>query len=196
MLELVARTNQKLLVTNRQMEILVGCILGDAYISPRGQIQIMHSHKQLSYILWKYKELQSIAYGFPTKVDRYNKKYQKVYVAYRFWLRQYFRPYRYLFYPDGKKIFPTGIEKYFTSLSLAVWYMDDGNFSDNKNVKVAVDGFDWETREAIRNFLFRKFILKSTLHNNGKMRISNKSLPRFFEIVSPYIHSSMKYKIP
>ena len=106
MLEFTVRKNQKLKVTKRQLAILVGSLLGDAYIHPRGQIQIAHSTKQSSYVHWKYEELRSLSYGLPTKIGRYDPRYDKTYYQTRFWLRQYFRPWRTLFYPNGKKVFP------------------------------------------------------------------------------------------
>ena len=196
MLEIIARKNQKLKITNRQIQILVGCLMGDAYIHPRGQIQIAQSTKQLSYLEWKYSELESIAYGLPTKVERFDRRYGKTYSQSRFWLRQFFRSWRQIFYPKGRKIFPLSFEKYVTPLSLGIWYMDDGNFSEGRNVKIATDGFDIKSKERIRKLLYKKFGIVSTIHKSGKMRISNRSLKRFFSLVKPFIHSSMRYKIP
>ena len=196
MLELTARTNQRLKITSHQVEILVGCLLGDAYIHPRGQIQIAQSSKQFPYVKWKYEELKSLAYGLPTQVERLDPRYGKKYSQTRFWLRQFFRPWRAIFYPNGKKIFPLEFAKYVTPLSLAVWYMDDGNFSEGRNIKIATDGFDQESRERLKNLLESKFRIESTIHKSGKLRISNNSLSRFFKLVRPLIHSSMKYKIP
>ena len=110
-------------------------------------------------------------------------------------MRQYFRPWRKIFYPKGRKIFPKGFAKYITPLSIAVWYMDDGNYSEGRNVKIATEGFDLKSRKRIRSLLLRKFNIKSTLHNNGKLRISNESLKRFFDLIRPFIHSSMRYKL-
>jgi len=196
MLELTARSNQKLLVTDRQLEILMGCLLGDGYIHPRGQIQIAQSSKYLPYVNWKYKELKSLAYGFPTKVDRFDPRYGKTYSQSRFWLRQFFRPWRKTFYPNGKKIFPKEFAKYITPLSLAVWYMDDGNYSEGRNVKIAADGFDCESRENLKSLLFDRFSIESTLQKSGKIRISSNSLTRFFDLVKPFINSCMRYKVP
>ena len=196
MLELTARKNKKLTVTDRQLNILVGCLLGDAYIHPRGQIQIAQSSKQFSYVMWKYEELESLAYGLPTKVDRFDTRYGKTYSQTRFWLRQYFKCWRQIFYPKGQKIVPHEFEKYLNELSLAVWYMDDGNYSEGRNVKIAADGFDLESRLKLKDLLLRKFNLNSTLHKSGKLRISSNSLQRFFKLVKPFIHSSMTYKVP
>ena len=170
--------------------------MGDGYIYPKGKIQIAQSSKQLPYLLWKYEELKSLSYGYPTKVERYDNRSGKIYSQNRFWLRQYFRSWRDIFYPKGKKIFPKEFGKYISALSLAVWYMDDGNYSEGRNVKIATDGFDLESRSNLKDLLFEKFSLESTLHKSGKLRISNKSLNRFFDLITPFIHSSMSYKIP
>ena len=196
MLELIARKKQKIVISDHQLEILVGCLMGDAYIHPRGQIQIAQSSKQSTYVYWKYKELKNLAYGLPTKIERFDTRYQKLYSQTRFWLRQYFRGWRKVFYPKGKKIFPSEFEDYVSPLSLAVWYMDDGNFSEGRNVKIATDGFCLKDREKIRELLLRKFNLKCTLQKSGKLRVSCDSLKDFFRLIKPYIHSSMKYKIP
>lgn len=196
MLEFTARKNLKLAVSDRQMEIIVGCLLGDGYIHPRGQIQICQSIKELPYLDWKYRELSSLAYGSPTRVERFDSRYQKTYVGVRFWLRQYFRPLRKIFYPEGRKIFPVVISEYFTDLSLAVWYMDDGNLFNKRHLKIATDGFDKKSRLDLQNFLLTKFNLQSSIQASGKMRIPVESLEYFFKLVRPHIHSSMRYKIP
>ena len=196
MLEYTARTNLKLVLTRRQLEILLGCLLGDAYISSRGQIQIEQSIKQLQYLNWKYRELKSVSYGPPREIKRFHQKNRKIYIGARFWLRQYFRPLRVIFYPNGKKIVPREIFNYFSDLSLAVWYMDDGNLYKSRHLKIATDGFDEKSRTILQELLLNKFNIESTIHKNGKLRIAAKSLPRFFKLVKPHIHSSMRYKIP
>jgi hypothetical protein len=61
-LVLRARKRLSLELTQRQKEILIGCILGDAYISPLGKIRIEQSTKQREYVDWKYQELRSLCY--------------------------------------------------------------------------------------------------------------------------------------
>lgn len=196
MLEFKARTNLKLIVTDHQMEILVGSLLGDGYIYPQGKIQLEHTLKYLPYLNWKYKNLSSLAYGKPRVISRFDQRTGKVYTGVRFWLRQYFRPLRRMFYPSGKKIVPRNISKYFTRLALAVWYMDDGNLYKARHLKMATDGFDCKSRRLLQELLLTKFGIESSIQASGKLRISSKSLDKFFELVKPYIHSSMMYKVP
>ncbi len=49
-----ARKNLKLEVSDKQMQILVGCLLGDAYITKSGKIQIEQCDKQKEYVVWKH----------------------------------------------------------------------------------------------------------------------------------------------
>jgi len=195
MLEFTARTNLKLKVSDHQMEIILGCLLGDAYITKSGKIQFEQSIKQFSYLMWKYKKLNNLAYGVPSFVTRYDARYGKEYKSARFWLRQYFRPLRERFYPEGSKIFPINYQKYFTDLALAVWYMDDGNIYKSRNIKISAECFDSTSRGVLKDLLLTKFGIESTIENCGKIRISGKSVKDFLRIVKPYIHSSMLYKI-
>ena len=196
MIELIARKNLKLVVTERQFNILVGCLLGDGYIHPRGQIQIAHSIKQINYLNWKYEELKNISYGLPTTISRFDTRYSKNYTVARFWLRQFFSSWRKEFYQDGKKVVPINYLNKTSALALAVWYMDDGNFSENRSVRISTDGFDLAEVLKIKNFLLSKYGIKSSLQKSGKLRISSNSLDNFFNLITPFVHSSMKYKIP
>lgn len=195
MLEFTARKNLKLKVSNYQMEIILGCLLGDAYITKSGKIQFEQCIKQLPYLKWKYKKLNNLAYGLPSFVTRYDARYGREYQSARFWLRQYFRPLREKFYPEGSKVFPINYQKYFTRLALAVWYMDDGNIYKSSNIKISADSFDQSSREVLVALLFNKFGIYGTIQSSGKIRISNKSTYDFLNLVRPYIHSSIAYKL-
>lgn len=197
MLEFRARKNLKLFVTEDQMQIIVGSLLGDAYVSSRGQIQFEHTIKNSLYTNWLHQRLSNLAYKNITKVERYDRRYKKTYLGTRFWLRAYFRPLRKTFYPKGKKVFPKSYLRYLSPLAISIWFMDDGNYYRKTNtVKIATDSFDANTKKTLRDFLLEKYGIKTSIHTNGKMRISSDTTKLFFKIISPYIHSSMYYKIP
>lgn len=119
---LTARKNLKLEVSDKQVEILVGCLLGDAYITKLGKIQIEQSNKQEEYIKWKHQELGSISYNGLKEVVRFDKQDKRVTKSYRFWTRQFFRSWRNKFYREDCKIFPNELGIFVTPLSIAVWY--------------------------------------------------------------------------
>ena len=187
-----ARKNCTLELSDRQRQILIGTILGDGYISPRGQFQLEHSDKYEKYLFWKFGELENIAYGSPSKVERIDKRNGAKYKSYRFWLRQYFRPWREYFYQQTGKIFPPGLK--LTPLALAVWYMDDGCYSD-KRCTIATDSFSDASRITIQEVLKKQFDLDIYSRSNGKVAIRAHSQKLFFNLIKPYIHESMAYKL-
>ena len=192
MQQLQARKNQKLFVTSRQEEILTGSLLGDAYITKRGQLQFEQSDNQKEYLFWKHTELASISYRNISLVERFDKRYDKTNRAYRFWSRQYFLSWREKFYIANKKIVPKDIQ--LTPLALAVWYMDDGCFSDHKCI-IATDGFSREDIEFLQHILMEMFGIKTSVKNGSKLLIKRESFTTFFSTIKPYILSAMRYKI-
>lgn len=194
---LTARKNQCLVVTDRQMEILAGTIIGDGYITQRGAFQIEHTLKQKEYIDWKYQELQSLTSVKPKNVKR------KTSASRRFVLRQYFRPLRHLVYHSGKKMISDKLLEYFSPLSLAVWYMDDGCLRNNYQAILCTDGFSDRSIERLRNYLEKQWLIRTRIklkrERDGRvyrrLTIGSFDLVRFFEIIRPYIIPSMQYKI-
>ena len=90
------RKNQTLIMTDRQFEIVIGSLLGDAYISPLGKIQFEHSVKAREYLKWKFQELIGIRYrriGYVTRIVKGSHT-----SSCRFWTRQFFRPLRRMAY--------------------------------------------------------------------------------------------------
>jgi len=191
---LKARKNVFLKLTDYQCAVLIGCVLGDAYITKRGQIQIEHGASQLEYIQWKYKILQSISYGPPTKVVRIDKRNNQQTIAYRFWTRQFFRSWRERFYAGDRKIIPKNLE--LSPLSMAVWYMDDGHLMEKRRILLSTDGFSSEDRERICDLLVHFFGIESVTKKNGKILIGTKNTRKLTGHIQPFIVQSMAYKIP
>lgn len=189
-----ARKRVVLPLTERQKEILVGCVLGDAHIRPLGKIRIEHSHKQQDYIDWKYRELKSVAYpALPRVISRRHRKTRKHYQSVFFELRQFFREWHTIFYQNHKKVFPPGLP--LTPLSLAVWYMDDGHWSGNRCL-IAIEGFSDESRKEIQRQLLKQFDISSLIRNNGKLLVRAESHQKFFGVISPHVIPGMAYKLP
>lgn len=198
---LTARKNLKLYVSDRQREILVGCLLGDAYITKLGKIQIEQCSKQSDYIKWKYQELASISYPNPPKeVIRHEKRdNNRITKSFRFWTRQYFRSWRDKFYIDQQKIFPTDLVTWVTPLSIAVWFMDDGSYDKKYNCIFSTECFNTQSLSVLTRML-QTFGIETTLNKDSissfRLRIRSKSLNKFFELIRSHIHHSMLYKLP
>lgn len=189
-----ARKNLTLVLTQRQREILIGCILGDAHIQPKGKICIEQSTKQKEYVWWKYHELKNLSYpAQPKEVFRKDTRNNKEYYSEYFYLRQYFRLWRQIFYQENKKIFPDSI--LLTPLSLAVWYMDDGCLSESKSI-ISIEGFDEENRNKIQKAFYEQFQIETVIGKSKKLVVRKKSQDTFYHLISPHIIPSMEYKIP
>jgi len=196
---LTARKNLKLYVSDRQIEILVGCLLGDAYLTKLGKIQIEQSKKQEEYIKWKHQELSSISYSGLKEVVRFDKKDNRTTKSLRFWTRQYFKVWRDVFYREGLKVFPADLAKWITPLSIAVWFMDDGSYDKKSNCIFSTESFNEESRVELVGIL-KDFGIEVSSNKNGisgtRLRVRSKSLYRFFELIRPFMHQSMMYKLP
>jgi len=190
-MELHRRKNLRLVVSNRQKEIIIGSLLGDAHITARGQIQFEQSTNQREYLLWKKDELETISYRNVSFVKRLDKRNRKETSSYRFWTRQFFQDLRKIFYFNNKKIVPKDIQ--LTPLTIAVWYMDDGCFSDNKYI-ISTDGFRLNDILFLQRLLLDTFNIKSSLKNGSKILISRISMKKFSLLIDPYIIHSMRYK--
>ena len=190
---LQARKRLLLELSQRQKEILIGCVLGDAYISPLGKIRIEQSTKQREYVDWKYQELRSLCYPAQPREIIHILPTGKQHTSVFFLLRQYFRSWRSIFYEGRVKIFPRDLPV--SPLSLAVWYMDDGCWTGKKAL-ICAESFDGIYSENMQKALMDQYGIETVVGKNGRLVIRKKFHDQFFSLISPYIIPSMKYKLP
>lgn len=188
-----ARKRLLLELSQRQKEILIGCILGDAYISPLGKIRIEQSTKQRDYVDWKYQELHSLCYPAQPREIVHILPTGKQHTSVFFLLRQYFRAWRSIFYEGRTKIFPRDVPV--SPLSLAVWYMDDGCWTGKKAL-ICAESFDGIYSENMQKVLMDQHGIETVVGKNGRLVIRKKFHDQFFSLISPHIIPSMKYKLP
>lgn len=189
-----ARRHLTLSVTQRQMSIILGSILGDAYIYPQGKICFEHSNLQKEYLFWKYCELKT--YPKVASVLRTDKRTNTTTASYRFFLRQYFRPLRRAFYTENQKRVPAEISDWISPLLLAVWYMDDGYLDRGKYPQLMTESFVVEDVLFLKHLLKDKMSIKANLSSKNRIVICSQSTERFFQVIRPHIHTSLKYKLP
>ena len=129
-------------LTEKDMSILIGLLLGDGYIDDKGRIQIEHCEKQKDYCIYKAKLLHSVCGGKDIKVHEYvrnrsilkDKKQFKesTFTTYSFKKQsQSFIPIRNLLYnkESRKKEITESILQYLSDEAIALWWMDDGCLS-------------------------------------------------------------------
>ena len=178
------------MLTKRQREILLGTLLGDGFLENRGtansRLQIRHSLKQREYVNWLYSQLANFTSHIPREIDK----------AYFFRTRSLplFTQWRNRFYKNGVKIVPKGIS--LSPLSLAVWFMDDGS-CDKEAAYFCTHSFNIQDLHHLQKILLG-YGLESGLivdRSHFKIRLRVKSTPNFINLVKPFMHSSLLYKL-
>lgn len=78
--------------------------------------------------------------------------------------------------------------------------MDDGCKIKKRGIKFSSNCFKLDEVKFLAKILEDKFNLKTSIHKTGAINqyniyIIKSSLPKFIEIVKPYVHPTMQYKI-
>lgn len=111
-----------------------------------------------------------------------------------------------LFYINNVKTVSNALLEYITPLSIAVWFMDDGSCAvrnDRSNIfKFATYSFSIEKNNLLAQYLTKKYNIEFYVskHMSGNkiypcLKIRTKDNYKFVKLISPYIHSSMLYKL-
>lgn len=75
--------------------------------------------------------------------------------------------------------------------------MDDGIYH-NSGVRIATNSFNLKEHYILIKILKDKYNIEASIHKNSnlfQLYIKKKSLPLLINIVLPYFHSSMYYKL-
>ena len=197
------RNLKKIGFNEYQRAVIIGSILGDGCLAENWsktnyRMLIMHSVDQKEYILWKYSILKQWILSEP----RFYKGNMSLTI------RTISHPeltiLRNIFYPKGKKIIPLNIIEYVENpLTIAIWFMDDGNaVIQNKKLcgyHINSQSFTHQENLLISKVLNDLYSIESTLEkNHGKFRIAiyrQNSRETFKRLIDPYMLESMRYKL-
>jgi recombination protein RecA len=194
-------------MNTRKKAILVGMILGDAYLQKTGKqnarIRLEHSDKQKDYLLWKGNQFPEFFQGEPKLIVRFNPVYKKAYSYYRWQSNASpeIGKIRQKFYQNGKKIIPQELSELLKSpLSLAVWFMDDGYFY--KRDKIAYlyipkysQGELQRLLEALKSNFSLEARIKIKRRGNLVLVFSVEETKKLISLIKPFIIPSMQYKL-
>jgi hypothetical protein len=189
------RKHLSYVLTDRQTEILIGSLLGDAYIHPLGKICFEQAECQLEYLSWKYREMQNLAYPKIALVTRFDHRKGTITKSNRFFLRQIFQSWRYVWYHSGCKHLPDHLEQWLTPLALAVWYMDDGHLDKGLAPLFACESFSLDETKLLAKILKCKYHFVVYVNKNKRIRFSRQSTKQFIWLVEPYILPCLRYKV-
>ena len=186
-----------------QRAVVIGNILGDGCLCENWsktnyRLIISHSIDQKEYIEWKYQILKRWILTEP----RFYEKNRS------FTIRTVSHPelteFRNLFYPQGKKIIPENIEDLLSNpLTLAVWYMDDGNNvvrnGKSYGYHINTQSFSYEENEILARVLNDLYEIEVKIEKNkGKYRLAiwkRLSRDQLRDQIEYLMLPSMKYKL-
>lgn len=195
----------------KQRKFILGDLLGDGSITPRGMFQCSHSHKQLSYIQYKMELLKNlISPSFKLSYNRV-KNYQNGKEYYSYYLRtmnnEFLKAIYDIYYIDKVKVFPFDylLDSEFDEYSLAVWYMDDGSRNGN-SATLHTYGFGLDGNIQMSRFILKKFGVLPEIKEWGKetrsidksscLYFSASNSDKFFQLVAPHMLPHFQYKLP
>jgi recombination protein RecA len=115
--------------TQRQKDIALGSLLGDAYLRPSGNscaLSFAHGEKQRAYLEWKLSEFENFVATKQFYSHETNFHGNAPTSSFSTISHPYLSELRALCYPGGEKHVSLEWLNLLSPLSLAVWYMDDG----------------------------------------------------------------------
>lgn len=204
------KSKKEIFISEKLHEIIVGSLLGDGYITPykrtstkskarnrNSSLIIKHGEKQKEYCLYKKELIEKHIGCYFREMEKKDIRFKNPeYKQYTVETTQnlIFNNYRDLWYKD-KKIIPFENFK-LTPLTLAIWFMDDG-CNGLSGYLLCTNSFTFDEV----NYL-RKELLNLKIETNLRIQkkqpmiyIKSNSVKTFNNLILPYIHESMEYKL-
>jgi ubiquinol-cytochrome c reductase cytochrome b subunit len=194
------------------LSLIFGSLLGDGYAEKHGngtRIQFSQEGSHSQYLLWLYSIIANRGYTsnitpkLQTRLGKYGKLRHIIrFKTYTFTSFNWIHDCWYKFY-DNKyiKILPssTDLDMFLSPLALAIWIMDDGG-RVSSGLKLATNHFLLSEVQILSSFLNNKYDLATTIQSTSTpnkfiIYVPKKKIEKLNEIVKPYIHPSMKYKL-
>lgn len=180
-------------------QVLLGTLLGDGYFRTPKCYGLGHGVYQMDYCYHVAEQMHQFVASFGDKDTGGSTE-----KSFEFWTfrHEVLRAYHDRFYSRGLK------KKYFTQESapdlgpagLAYWYMDDGKWSSH-GAYLCVGKVSEEEGQVLTSLLRNRFDLECTFqchdarNGNYTIYVTAETRGKFFDIISPYVIPSMKYKL-
>lgn len=196
--------NDKLKISSRQKQIIIGKLLGDGHLETANgrtyRLKIEHSFNQRLYVDWLYQELKSLANAEPKlKLQSVNDVEYK-----KYWFNTHysdsFRFYAQQFYQGKKKVVSRLIGRWLTPLSMAVWFMDDGSIKSKEcqGKILNTQAFDAVSLERLRQAIRKNFRIQTSLRKQKEgfqIYILAGEIEKLRQTIEKYVLPSMQYKL-
>ncbi len=198
-------------LSSQQMQVVLGSLMGDGNLSPNRRdrsgvrFRLGHGRKQVDYLDWKVSLFANI------ECSRHTNATGAVFADFTP-LPELDELRQAVYFGDGKKHLSDEYLKALTPLALAIWYMDDGCFTvrskgvqertqgGSGRIEICVDAMSIGTRDRMVEYLRDTHNLDVKLTTRGArgqqvMQFTTASSAAFQEIVAPWVHPSMEYKL-
>lgn len=196
-----AKKIKNISLSEEQLEILYGCLLGDMcitttqagarlYIGQGGQHEVYFDHlcEKFKGLLGKISKAQR----FDKRTNKYYSKYSVRSLANVVWKNIYDQ-----IYINGIKTITQDWVNKLTWKSIAYWFMDDGTVRG----LFATNCFSLNEIKLLQEMFINKFNIKTRIRQvtNKKdqwlLIVENEDLENFEKQIKPYILDSMSYKL-
>jgi len=163
-------------MTRKQKDIVIGMILGDAYLQKTGKqnarLRLEQGISQKNYLEWKVGQLQNYFQSNIKILERKNPIWKKTYKYVRIQSLSSldFGKLQNIFYNNSQKIIPKTITTIFKNpLSLAVWFMDDGYYYHRDKIAyLYIPDFDKESKRYLLEMFKNNFNLLPIIKKKKK----------------------------
>ena len=155
--------------------------------------------KEQSSFFYLHKYFSTFCKNSPKLRERFDKRTNKIYKTWHFSTLSLplFTEFYNLFYKNKKKIVPINIIDLIDPVSLAFFIMCDG-YNTKTGVALATNAFSNSDNELLIKALNKKFEFNSWIiddHGLPSIYIPKSNLISLQNLISPYIHFTLLYKI-
>ena len=177
-----------------QLQIVYGSYLGDGHIAitkkNRYRLKIIHCEKQKEYCNWKATMFSIRKLNYIQK-NGYSQKPAYSFTSKIFDLDNQI--------PQNTKNIPEWILNNLNEKGIAIWIMDDGSICKKTNtIRIHSNNFDLETHNKLQN-KFKQYYIDCSIHKTKKkyyyLNFNVENSNKLIDLIKPYIHTSMLYKI-
>jgi recombination protein RecA len=203
--------NETALLSDQQWQVVLGGLMGDAHLAPNlhdrhgVRFRMGHGSKQADYLDWKASLFGNI--GQSRTVNAKGAVFVDLSP-----LPELGELREVVYWGDGKKHLTDDYLKSLTPLALAVWFMDDGSFTERSKgaqvrtaggsgrVEFCVEAMSEASRVRLADLLRDVHGVDCKLSIRGAAKKATLTMTtagssRFLELVAPYVHPSMDYKL-
>lgn len=198
------------------LDILIGSLLGDGSMEKDDSGSRFCFYQEKSngeYLIWLHAQISALGYAkveipqISSRVSLTNTLDSPRRYIFRFRTFTYTSfnwIYNGFYTKNGlekrRKVLPTWVGDYITPQVLAIWIMDDGTPHKDRGLRFCTNSFTLSEVKFLGKILENKFNLTYSIHKTGVVNqyglyLPKKNLDRLTNLVKPYMHKTMLYKL-